>query len=420
MPTRRQPHPDRYRPGRHLVLGTGLFLGLLLGLLPTGSRALVASLSDVAPADVAPPSPGITATEIVLGQSCALSGPSRYMGRDFRSGLLACFAEVNSAGGINGRLVRLISRDDRYEPTRAIKNTRKLIDEDEVFLLIGPVGTPTSQAVVPMIEARGVPYFGPFSGAEFLRDPFRKYVVNVRASYHQEMEAICAYLVEQRGFERIACFYQNDGYGQSGLEGTRRALAKRGLPLVAEGTYERNTTAVKNSLLRIRKSRPEAIVMVGAYQPCAEFIKLARRTLPRQPMYCNISSVGSEALLRELGPDGEGCLISQVVQDPHDRRVPIVDDFNNAMDAHQEPADKGFIALEGYLVGRLFCRIMERIPGEPTREAFLEAVTSGAIFDLGGVILEFGPEDHQGMDQVFSDDHKGRAGRCPGPALAGR
>ena len=392
MPTRRQNDPGPYRPGARLLLSAGLLLGLLL----TGSRAPAAP-----PADVAQPPPGITATEIVLGQSCALTGPSQYLGRSFQAGLLACFARANSAGGINGRTIRLITRDDRYEPNRAIKNTRKLIEDDEVFLLIGPVGTSTSEAVVPMVEARGVPFFGPFTGAEFLRDPFRKYVVNIRPSYDQEMEAICAYLVEQRRFERIACFYQNDGYGQSGLEGVRRALAKRGLTVAAEGTYERNTTAVKNGLLRIRSCRPEAIVMAGAYRPCAEFIKLARRTLPRQPMYCNISPVGSEALLRELGPDGEGCLISQVVRHPHDRSVPVVDEFNDAMDTYQEQADKDFIALESYLVGKLFCRIMASLPGEPTRETFLEAVATGATFDLGGVVLEFGPDDQQGLDQVF-------------------
>ena len=392
MPTRRHHQPGRYCPGRRSILSAGLLLGLFL---------LVSWSSSVLATDVTQPSPGISATEIRLGQSCALSGPSQYLGRNFQAGLLACFAEVNSAGGINGRLIRLVTRDDRYEPTRAIENTRKLIDDDDVFLLIGPVGTPTSLAVVPMVEARGVPFFGPFSGAEFLREPFRKYVVNVRASYHQEMEAICAYLVEQRGFERIACFYQNDGYGQSGLEGIRRALAKRGLSLAAEGTYERNTTAVKNSLLRIRRCRPEAIVMAGAYRPCAEFIKLARRTLPHQPMYCNISPVGSEALTRELGPDGEGCLISQVVLHPHDRSVPVVAEFNDAMDAYQGHVDKGFIALEGYLVGKLFCRIMAQIPGEPTREVFLETLAQGATYDLGGEVLEFGPNDHQGMDQVY-------------------
>ena len=345
--------------------------------------------------------PGITDTEIVLGQSCALSGPAQELGKAMQTGLLACFDQVNSEGGIAGRRIRLVSKDDGYEPDRAIDNTRELIDEDRVFLLIGEVGTPTSAAVVPLAEQARVPFFGPFTGAEFLRHPFRKYVINVRGSYYQEMEHLAAYLVDGLGLERIACFYQNDGYGQAGLAGIEQALARREMALRARGTYERNTTAVKGGLLRIRKDEPQAVVMVGAYKPCAEFIRLARRILSPDVVYCNISFVGTEALRDELGDAGEGCIVSQVVNHPRDAQVPLVAEFNTAMERFHPDAHRGFVALEGFMVGQLFCRVLAGIEGEITREKFIETVERVGVFDLGGVVLNYGPTDHQGMDRVF-------------------
>ncbi len=154
---------------------------------------------------------GITSNEILLGQSCALTGPANALGNGMRAGLNAYFSKVNAQGGINGRKVRLTSKDDGYEPDRAINNTRGLINEEKVFLLIGEVGTPTSKAVVPIAEQAKVPFFGPFTGAEFLRNPFKKYVINIRGSYYQEMERLAEYLVDKKGLKKSACFYQNDG-----------------------------------------------------------------------------------------------------------------------------------------------------------------------------------------------------------------
>ncbi|MBN1912230.1 MAG: ABC transporter substrate-binding protein [Pirellulales bacterium] len=344
---------------------------------------------------------GVTNDQIVLGQSCALTGPAEALGTGMAAGLNACFEEANAAGGINGRKIKLITKDDGYEPNRAIENVRQLIDKDHVFALIGEVGTPTSKAVVPIAEEAGVPFFGPFTGAEFLRNPYRKFVVNVRGSYFQEMEKLVEYLVDKQGLKNIACFYQNDGYGQAGLEGLEKALTKRSMKLVAMGTYERNTLAVKGAVLKIRKAKPDAIVMVGAYKPCAEFIKLAKKTGMKDTTYCNISFVGTEALRDALGKDGEGCIISQVVHFPWDKSVSLVDQYQNAMKTYQPKAKLGFVSLEGYMVGKLFCKAMEKVTGDPSRDGLIAALDNTGAFDLGGVTLEFGPDDHQGMDEVF-------------------
>ena len=344
---------------------------------------------------------GVTPDKIVLGQSCALSGPAKDLGTNLKAGMKAYFAKVNKAGGIHGRKISLISKDDGYEPDRAIKNTQQLIEKDNVFVLIGEVGTPTSQAAVPIAEKAQVPFVGPFTGAEFLRNPFKKYVINVRGSYYQEMEKLTKYLVDRKGLKKIACFYQNDGYGQAGLSGIKLALQKRGLELVATGTYERNTVAIKGALLKIRKEQHDAVVMVGAYKPCAEFIKLAKKVGMKDTVYCNISFVGTGSLVNELGPDGEGSIISQVVSFPFDTTVPLVKEYTDTMKQYQPSVSLGFVSLEGYMVAKFFSMAAQKVKGDLTREGFINVVGKTGSFDLGGVVLQFGPQDHQGMDEIF-------------------
>src|SRR5262249_36814829 len=155
--------------------------------------------------------------------------------------------------------------------------TNKAIKEERVFALVGAVGTPTSKAGQPIATAAKVPFIGPFTGAEFLRNPFNRYVVNVRASYFQETEAWIEHLTTDLGVSRMSILYQDAAFGLSGLAGVKKAMEKRTMSLVAEGTFKRNTTAIKSALLEIMKSQPQAVVTVGPYKPVAAFIKLARQ-----------------------------------------------------------------------------------------------------------------------------------------------
>lgn len=256
--------------------------------------------------------PGIGADVIRFGQAAVFEGPAAALGLGMREGIQAAFAEANRAGGVKGRRLELVTRDDGYEPTKSVAATRALIEEDKVFALIGPVGTPTSAAAQPVAAEAGVPFLGPFTGAEFLRDPKLANVVNLRASYFQETETMVERLTADLGARRIAIFYQDDAFGRAGLAGTQKALAKRGMELAAEGTYERNTVAVRSAVLAIQRGRPDAVIMVGAYRPCAEFIKVARQ-VRLNPTFVNISFVGSDALAAELGERGAGVVVTQVV-----------------------------------------------------------------------------------------------------------
>ena len=342
---------------------------------------------------------GVFKDKILFGQVAALNGPAQALGQGMREGILAAFEEVNRTGGVGGRKLELKSIDDSYEPEKTIEATNKVIKEDKIFALLGAVGTPTSKAGQPIATAAKVPFIGPFTGAEFLRNPYNRYVVNIRSSYFQETEAWIEHLTKDLGITNIAILYQDDAFGLAGLAGVKNAMAKRNLSLVAEGTFKRNTTAIKSALLDIMKGQPQAVVTVGPYKPIAEFIKLARQ-LKIDAVFMAISFVGSDSLAQELGNQGAGVIVSQVVPFPGDKSLPVVTSYQAALAAVNPNSKPGFVSIEGYLVGLLVVEALKRIPGEPTREAFLDAVER-APFNLGGLTLTFSTTQNQGSNQVY-------------------
>lgn len=343
---------------------------------------------------------GVEDGVVNFAQVAALDGPAAALGSGMRDGILAAFNEVNAAGGVHGRLLKMDSYDDGYEPSRAIELVQDVIGSSAHIGFIGSVGTPTSRAVQPITTEANMPFIGPFTGAGFLRDPALGNVLNVRATYASETEAWIKHLVDERGMKNIAILYQDDGFGRVGLAGVNAALERRGLALVAEGTYTRNTTAVKSALLAIRKAKPDAVVMVGAYKAIGEFVRISKK-LRFNPAFVTISFVGSRALAEDLGDDGEGVIISQVVPFPWDSSIPLVAEYHAALEAHSPGSEPGFVTLEGYIVGRLAIEALKAAGPDLTREGLLEVMSSLGNVDLGGTVLAFGPGDNQGMDQVF-------------------
>ena len=343
---------------------------------------------------------GLTEGRILFGQSAALSGPAKELGRNMRLGILAAFDEVNAAGGVHGRVLELQSLDDAYEPEDAIVMTRHLIEQEQVFALIGAVGTPTSRSATPIARNAGVPYIAPFTGAAFLRDDEWDNIINLRASYNQETEEMVARLTEDLGITRISVMYQNDSFGRAGFRGTVAALERRDMELTSIGIYPRNTTAVKTALLDLRQGDPEAVIMIGAYEPVARLILWARRT-GMDAVFMTVSFVGSNALAQELGPDGAGVLVTQVVPFPEDDSLPVVLSYLDALASHDPEAEPGFVSLEGYLAGRMVIAALDECGAEVDRSCLLDQLIDRGDFDIDGFKLQFGDGDNQGSDQVF-------------------
>ncbi len=366
--------------------------------LITGGLAIL--LASANPIHAGADEIGVSSDSILFGQAAALSGPSSALGQGMREGILAAFAEINAKGGIHGRRLELTSRDDGYDPDRSVAQTVKLIEEDRVFALIGAVGTPTTTATAPIAKARNVPVIGPFTGAGFLRAPDLPNIVNIRASYSAEAEEWIKHLTEDLHLKNIAIFYQDDSFGRDGLEGVKLALEKRGMELTAEGTFERNTKAVGSALRTLKRAEPEAVVMVGTYGPCAEFIKLARKS-GFNPIFVNVSFVGANALAKELGPEGQGVVVSQVVPFPWDASIELVADYQAAEKLLDPNLKPDFVSLEGYLSGRLVASALEKTGPNPTRADLLRVIHEVGRFDISGTILTFGPNSYDAPSGVF-------------------
>ena len=355
------------------------------------SSALVVLLAATLSAQAA--ETGVTADEIRIGQFAAQTGPAAELGKRMQLGILAHFTAVNSAGGINGRKLTLVSRDDGYEPEKAIAAVKALIEEDKVFALIGSVGTPTTLAAVPAINAAGIPLIGPFTGAQALREPFNRNLFHVRASYFDETERIVQHL-STLGIKKIAVFYQNDSYGKAGLEGVTRALTKRNLKPAATVTVERNSIDVAAPLAEILKASPEAVIQISAYKSCAALIKQAKAK-SYGGQFFNVSFVGSKALADELSDAGAGVTISQVVPFPYIPSLAIVREYQQRMtDAGNKDFD--FSSMEGFLAAKVFTEGLRKAGKNLSRESFTNALESLRDYNLGGFTVNYSATSHEG------------------------
>jgi ABC-type branched-subunit amino acid transport system substrate-binding protein len=340
---------------------------------------------------------GITPTSILIGQSAAFTGPAAQLGIQMRDGAKLWFDYINAQGGVNGRRIEFKSRDDKYESKLAAENTKKLIEEDRVFLLFAYVGTPTSQASLPIFTEARVPFVAPFTGAELLRTPFNRYIFNVRASYFDETEKIVEHLT-RTGVKRFAVFYQNDAYGQAGLEGVKRALARRNLQIAATGTVERNTTNVADAVKTINAAQPEATVMISAYTSVAEFVRQMQKAGSISQFF-NVSFVGSKALAEALGKDGHGVMVSQVVPFPWSPLTPVVKEYLDLV-KRAGNVDVNFSSLEGFIAAKVLVEGLRRAGKDPTREKFVAAMESMSNYEIGGFAVRFSPENHNGSQYV--------------------
>ncbi len=360
-----------------------------------GTRAAGVVLALVLPLFGNANAQGVSGDTILIGQSAALSGPAEELGKEMKSGAEAYFDAVNKSGGIHGRKIKLISLDDGYEPERAAANTKTLINENRVLALFGYVGTPTSNASLPIFTEAKVPFVGAFTGAQSLREPYNRYIFNVRASYFDETESIVGHLVQQ-GIKNIAVFYQNDAYGKAGLAGVERALKKRNLEIAITATVERNTVDVTKAVDALSKSKTGAVIMISAYKSCAAFIREMKRAGALQ-QYWNVSFVGSRALSNELGDDGRGVQISQVVPFPWQDSIPIVREYQKRIGGAQKAS---FTSLEGYIAAKVLVEGIRRAGKNLTRESLVDGLGGLGKVDLGGFTVAYAPDNHNGSSFV--------------------
>jgi len=364
-----------------------------LRLIGCGALILSVAVLARAAADSLSAASARPSTVIKFGMSTVLSGTAASLGINMRAGVLAAFEEANRAGGVHGRRIECLVRDDAYEPSRTGPAVRELTEKENVLALVGDVGTPTAVVAVPICRETGTLYIGAFTGAGILRPtPPDPVIFNFRASYAEETGAMVDALIDRAGLgpADIGFLTQRDAYGDAGFSGGMAALKRRGLPESTKPLhvrYERNTVDVESAVADCLTAprRPRVMIMVGAYAPCAAFIRLCRES-GFNPHFINVSFVGPESLAKALGAVGDGEMITQVVP-TLDTQFPAAAAFRAALAAlppevHAEPT---LGSLEGYAVGRMVLSALGRIPADeiPTRANLAAALDSLGEFDVG-------------------------------------
>lgn len=329
--------------------------------------------------------------KIILGQSAAFTGPAAELGIQFHQGAKLWLDQVNAQGGVGGKMIEIKTLDDGYEPDRCAANTQKLIAED-VHALFGYIGTPTSLAALPLLSKAQVPFIAPFTGAMGLREPFNKQVFHLRASYNDETALIVRQLTNL-GLKKIAVFHQNDAYGKAGLDGVTLALDKLGLKPVATATVERNSVDVAAAVRTINAAAPDAVVQISAYKSCASYIRAARAAGYGGTFY-NVSFVGTQALADELGKDGAGVVVSQVMPSPYYPARSIAREFADAVKKASN-VQANFSSMEGYLAAKIVTEGLKRAGTRiGSREALIQGIESIGSQSLGGFQVNFSASNH--------------------------
>jgi branched-chain amino acid transport system substrate-binding protein len=373
-----------------------------------------------APATAASQTHGVTEREIRFGIAAPFSGPAKELGRQMKLGIDTAFSRINDAGGVEGRMLRLVAADDGYEPTRTPEAMKQLYDKDQVFGFIGNVGTPTATVAVPYALERRALFFGAFTGSNVLRnDPPDRYVFNYRASYAEETAAVVHYLIKLRRLQpkQIAVFAQQDSYGDAGFAGVAKAFRALGVgdSAIVRLNYKRNTVDVDEAVnhLKSLKSPIKAVVMVSTYRAAAKFIEKTRDLYPGM-LYSNVSFVGSTSLAEELmllGPRfASGVIVTQVVPAVAGYSSMVLE-YKNALAKYFPGENPDYVSLEGYVAANVLIQALKRTGPQLDTEKLIDNLEAMRNIDLGlGTSLNFGRAEHQASHKIWGTamDDNGR------------
>jgi branched-chain amino acid transport system substrate-binding protein len=351
--------------------------------------------------------PGVTDDSILIGSCSALDGPTRFLGSQTVLGATTYLHSVNDDGGVYGRKVQLLAFDDGYDPDRAPGCFQRLMKEG-VLALSFFVGTPTAKVYAPLAEEQKVPLVGIFSGAQILYEPLKHYIINVRASYYDETREQVDKLWDAN-LRKIGVIYQDDAFGKTVLDGVKLALQKHNSAPAALGTFARNTVDISDGLKAVMVARPQAVVIVGPYSPVAAVVKKAHAEGWR-PQFLSVSFVGTEEFIKEAGPDAEGTIITQVVP-PYDRiDYTTVGLYRKYLAQYYPDTSPNFVSLEGFVDAMVLVEGLKRAGKDPTREKLIAAIESIHAMNIGmgsKLLLDYGPNDHKGFDDVYPTIVKG-------------
>ena len=342
--------------------------------------------------------PGVSATQILIGQSAPLTGSNAELGNDILNGVLAYFRKVNEAGGVHGRKLEIVSLDDANQVARAEANTVRLVEETRVFALFGYASATLSRPALPIVEKRGVPFLAPFTGADPMR-VFNRHVYNMRASYADELEKIVEHFAPL-GVKRFSIVYYDDAVGRENFTAVERALKKRALePVSTAALKDRANPDIDAAVKALAQGSPDVVILTTLYKASADMVKRARAA----GIYAQVASTsfpGASPLAKELGRDGAGVIVATVVPPPTKRSLRIVQEYQAAIERETGRKNYSFTSFEAYIGAKVMVEAMRRAGPQLTREAFTRELDAMRDFDTGGYIVGFSPSNHNGSSFV--------------------
>lgn len=341
--------------------------------------------------------PGVSADTITLGQTTSLTGPVAELGKDVLKGAKVYFDALNAKGGIHGRKIVLVSRDDAYVAAKTVEFVKAFVAEKSVFALFNPLGTPNNMALMPLTQEAGIPVVAPYTGALAVRKPELVGVFNIRASYVDEITKLVEHLTTI-GITKIAVAYQNNAFGKEAFVATEAALAKRNLKVAAAVSVENNASDADAASQKLLDANPEALLLGLAGKPTIAVIKYVAQHRRGLSMYA-LSVLASAGNLQALGSDGIGVTISQVVPFPTSRINAIAREHREAMEKAGH-AEVSHISLEGYINARIMAEGLRRAGKDLTRKGFIDAMNSMKRYDIGGFEVSFGKGSESGSKLV--------------------
>jgi ABC-type branched-subunit amino acid transport system substrate-binding protein len=340
---------------------------------------------------------GVTKTRVLIGQSSPFSGSNKELGDDIREGLQAYFKQINDAGGVNGRTLELIALDDANDAKRSGENARILIEQRGVLALVGYASATLSLPALPYVEKSKIAFVGPFTGAEPMR-AFRRNVYNIRASYADELEKIVDFYTTT-GMKKFSVIHYDDAVGKENLTAVETALARRGLKPVSIGTLKRNQTDLGVAVADVVKAAPDVVIATTLYKTTGDFIKGARKA-GSNAQFASTSFVGASALATELGDQGMGVVVAQVVPPYSRASIQVVREYQAAIEKSLGKKDYSFTSLESFIAAKVLVEGIRRAGANPTREGLMKALDGMQNFNVGGYVVDFTTTNHNGSKFV--------------------
>lgn len=350
-------------------------------------KLVISFVISVLATQTAQAEPGVTGDAISLAQSTALTGPLSDLAKEFLKGQQVYFNSLNAKGGINGRKINLIVKDDGYDPKKSVENVEAFIKDEKIVAFFGTFGTGNNEALIPLAQKAGVPVFMPLTGSSTVRGAKSKGVYNLRASYSDEVEKLVENLTTI-GMKKIAVVYQNDSFGKEAMSAATESLKKRNLPPVSVTSVETNASNAATATTDMLKNNPEAVILGLGGKAAIEVIKQINTQRKGTRIYA-LSVISAPAALRTLDKDGTGVAISQVVPFPRSTTIALVREYQQAMTAAGDN-DFTHISLEGYANAKLMAEVIRRAGKSPTRANLAASIESMRRIDLGGLDISFG------------------------------